>query len=109
MGYSKPSPYVPVIIGGGAEDLDVGLGEPAHIVVERPRPPHVLLLVYRDHVALVEGEVVLLLGPPRVQGLRLEPLLHRLTLRGNSIESLKWRYYIRVPTDLTEYFSMTFP
>ena len=37
-----------------------------------PGPPHVLLFLHRDDVAFVEGEMVVFLSSPRIQGLSLQ-------------------------------------
>lgn len=67
--------------GGPRNELHVGLGEPALLALHFSKPPHVLLLQHRDDVVFVEVQVVVLLGSPGVQGLRLQPL-HLLTLWG---------------------------
>ena len=46
---------------GCTKQFDVRLWKPSHIAVKLTRPPHVLLLLYDDHVILVERKVVILL------------------------------------------------
>lgn len=66
----------------------------AHRAVELPGPPHVLLLLHSDDVALVEGEVVLSLGPPGIEGDHLHALRGLLSLWEISLKAYNSSYLI---------------